>query len=347
MKILFVIDKPQTFQIIDSMIAEATKNHHVFVHAYFDVAEYVPNNVHRKTFNGLGQMIDFTVKNEKIFDVIFAINHFNPGWSKLHQLPKCVGLEYCWNEIYNIFRQTKVMPGALYANTTNTKNYLNSVLPEQRIESLGSPWFQTAKRRKSSDRKSQLTVLAPHTNFLSVDRQAVKLVSSFISKLREYAFDTGRELILKDRRKFQNGLQQSIKFDKIVYDDSPFSHISLYSESDAVIHFCSSAICELAFVETPSISVLGDIHRKLHQGSCLKPAVDHVNQQFFSTGCGDEVHATTIEREALHDVDATIHKIESMISADKDWTSYQSRYFPGDHENASKNILASAIEKYA
>ena len=343
MRLLFVVDKPQTFQIIDSMLFEAAKSHDVFVHAYFDVSPFIPSGVHGKVFSHLQQMVDFSVNNHKNFDVIFAINHFNPGWQRLHALQKCVGLEYCWNEIYNIHRQKKVMPGTLYTNTSSTMNYLRSVLPEQPLRSLGSPWFQAVHNRRSTEKKSQITVLAPHNNFLAADKQSNGQVLKFIEGLKSYTSETGRSLVLRDRRKFHNNLRDRVKFDDVVYDDKPFSHVSLYSESEAVVHFCSSAVCELAFCETPSVSLFGDVHRKLHQSSVLKPAVDYVNSQFFNSDIGDEVHAINFERSQIPDVTTAIDKIDHMIATEKDWRAYQMQQFPGDHQNAASNIITNAV----
>jgi hypothetical protein len=347
LKLLFVIDKPQTLQIVDSLIRRSVLNNEVYVHSFFDTELFVPHVVYNKKFANLQQMIDFSAINSKHFDVIFAINHFNPSWKKLHSLDNCVGLEYCWNEIYNIHRQKQAMPGILYTNTEDTKKYLASVLPEQQFKSLGSPWFETVCSHASKEKKKQITVLAPHNNFLAADRESIASVEKFIIRLKDYAANTGRDLVLKDRRKFNNALQQKINFDRVVFDDKPFSHIKLYSESEAVIHFCSSAVCELAFCETPSLNLFGDIHRKLHQGDFFKPAISYVNKKHFGNNQGDGIHAANMESSDLLNLNAAIDKLENLVFLEKNWKNYQESFFPGDHANASDNIVEDVMKKYA
>ena len=339
MKLLFVIDKPQTLQTVYALSVAASKMHHVTVFAYFDVSLFLPPAVTCQKFSGLSQMVEFAVNNAQQYDKIVAINHFNPGWNKLHTLNNCVSVEYCWNEIYNIHRQTRVMPGRLYANTDNSKKYIQSVLPAQDTKSLGSVWFETISSKKQTPKSEQITVLAPHTNFIAADGESKRQVIQLLNLIREYAKETQRKFILRDRRKFCNDLQSYVKFDDIVYDDTPFSHISLYAESEAVIHFCSSAVCELAFTETASVSLFGDVHRKLHQSNSLKPAVDYVNRCFFTNNVGDGAHATNIERNALEKPSSIITQIDNAITAPKNWQRYQKEQFPGDHANASNNIL--------
>ena len=360
MKIAFVIDKHQTFQIIAPVLKEALRRGHSCV-LYSCFRPTIEEVNYFKIHEGFdcffnenkNEIISLISKEAKQFDAVLGINIYNRGWNSLYGNghKHVYSLEYCWNEIY---ATTDVLSKKRGRSTsasndnfsTNSILFCNSQKSLELIESssktkdnimfLGSPWYECLSDLKTKiKKKDRIVFMAPHNSLYQFSPGLSKRCNSLLKNLREYCDKNQKELVLKDRKKYKNSYSKVIRWDLIVSDTNTFGHIETYGSSDLVINFCSSGISELSFLETPYICVSPDIQKHLHT---------KIHMSFYSEGCFDKVHNDRILFDEMEDTSLLFSKIENLLATEKDWPSFQNSLFPGKHRGATTRVL-DFIEK--
>ncbi len=357
MKIAFLIDKTQTFQIIASTLYESlSRGHDCTLLCNFEPKNlgYLINIEPKiSEFKNLtwvyhldkNVLIDRVSKDRKLFDVCLGINLFNKGWKRIYENDNKLNysLEYCWNEIYNQVSDFKSNT-TLFCNSDNTKTILEELSGYQNLESLGSPWFEFLTNFKNAkSKKRKIAFLTPHNSLYIKHPKLFSKVEKILQHLRVWCDNNNFELILKDRQKYNNRYNKTINFDAIESDSDVLSHILLYAGSDIVIHFCSSAINELAFLETPCLSLTPDYQKNLHTDRIHHPGILKLHEKYYSGEIFDGKHSDFLNSDEMSG-NKIIEKISGLLESKKDWDYFKNKFFPGDHKNASKRII-DRIEK--
>ena len=320
------------------------------------------------------------------YDAILGINLFNPIWRDIYGAPskmtrkgiptllamlrrgnrpdhldgnlqynnvgpKIFGIEHSWNEIYNS-RDGGIARGAqLFCNTQVSRRILLQLgAPPEQLESHGSPWLQLSDLFGRNVHKENLvTFLMPHNSWFEQTPGLVQYVSDLAASIKQICHEKGWQLILKTRSKYGADIDSSV-FDEVVTDDNAFDHLDLYARSRIALHFCSSAVCELAFTRTCSITVLPSQNMRIHsRNRSLQRSKRLIHEQYYNPSdfLSCSPFATYVEDHTT--IQEVIGYLMEQSSEDLDWEGFQQRFFPSDkpHYNAGKNILERMLELVA
>ena len=290
-----------------------------------------------------GWLIQNLSSSRKDYDAVVGINIFNKGWSPLYQNNQVgnYSLEYCWNEIYN---QLKPFSSStvLFCNTDISKKIIGDLCSYSNLESMGSPWlefisFCEKTLKKEKNKGKVITILAPHNSFFIKSPGLGEDFKNILYKVRAWCDENNAFLAYKTREKYENNFDWN-GFNITTSDKSVSDHISLYSSSDLVINFCSSAINELAFLKVPYLCIGNDLQKELHSDRIHYPGIQRLHQAYYSGEIFDGIHCDVLDSREMKS-EALIQKIENLTQSQKDWKSFQSSYFPGNHEGASARIM--------
>lgn len=352
MKLAFIIDKTQTFQAVAGALYEAlARGHECSLFCNFSVSDLgVLLNVSPKIsdFPNLkwiqhpdkGWLVQNLASGRKEYDAVIGINLFNKGWKSLYENDhlKNYSLEYCWNEIYNQVNPFNSKT-VLLCNTDTSKQIIEDLSSYSFLESHGSPWLEFLSRfSQDGSENRRITFLAPHNSLYIRHDSLGKSVESILTRLRSWCDENRFELILKSRAKYSRNFKDSVRFDRVVSDSDASSHIALYSSSSAVIHFCSSAINELSFLETPYLALAPDFQKQLHPDRIHHPGIQRIHQAYYSGDIFDGIHCDGLSSNEMDSVLIT-KKLEELLRSKKDWKSFQQSHFPGKHLGASSRIM--------
>ncbi len=353
LKLAFIIDKKQTYQIIAGLLDHAIhRGHECTLFCVFESEELLTKykNLMFVRSPDKNRVIQKATELSANFDAILGINLFNAGWTSLYSntVTPTYAFEYCWNEIYNVQRKSSSLTNdtILFCNTDTSHEIIENFSPCTKIKSEGSPWFEYLMGFKTNKRK-KITFLVPHQSLYSVDRSIKPMTETLLRILRNFATREGCRLVLKDRAKYSERYDKIIDFDQVVSDDSLDTHIKLYSESSIVLHFCSSAINELAYVETPSLSLCPDLQERLHAGSVLTPSIGLLHKKYYDGKIFDGKHNDSLRSSDINDERLVLEKLTSLLSnttTNRSWSNYQNSFFPGEHLGSASRIL-NFIEK--
>ena len=354
MKIAFVIDKTQTFQIIAGVLYEALYRNHdctLFCNfspkelGFFGSPKASPNlindpNLRWVQHSDKNWLINKVATERSQYDAVVGINLFNKGWKPLYQNqnPGNYSLEYCWNEIYN---QVKPFSSSttLFCNSETSKKIISDLSSYDMLETYGSPWFDflsLCKALRENYSHTVVTVLAPHNSFYIKSPELNKGFDQILRKVVSWCNQNNAKMVLKTREKYLNNAEN--KFGTVISDKDASSHLHLYASSDVVINFCSSAINELAFLEVPYLCLGNDLQKQLHTDRIHHPGIQRIHKSYYSGDIFDGIHCDVLDsREMLSD--KIVQKIESLIQSQKDWRSFQEAHFPGNHQGAAIRIL--------
>jgi len=340
----FAIDKPQTFQIIESLLRESiSRGYPCTVYSCFDITSTLEEKDRRAV-----RSIVITDKNILIstvsncfqdFDVFIGINVFNSGWGKLYSkdATNLFGVEYCWNEIYN----TGISVVAQDLDfKTDTRLFCNSLQTDMMIAenrksrknllSLGSPWFESLIAKKINNKEKKVVFLAPHNSMYRFDKNLKNKVVNFIENLKKICDERGLSLVLKDRRKYSNRYSSTIAWDNIVYDDRPHDHINCYKDASLTISFCSSGINEFTFLEVPYLCACPEYQQNLNP---------QIHEIYYSGDIFDDVHSSELSSIEITNYSKLSKTIDSLLSSSKNWKDFQHKHFTGNHRGASSRVL--------
>tara|TARA_B100000686_G_C16784864_1_gene974531 strand:- start:1852 stop:2961 length:1110 start_codon:yes stop_codon:yes gene_type:complete len=361
MNIAFFIDKSQTVQSILGLIREAKKREYicsVYSTCSTKSLSNIPeadinlNNILWYPMSNRHEIKDLVLKNINDHDALVGINLFNNIWQDIYESDmsrKIHSVEYCWNEIYN-GRKDYTGSSTLFANSEWSKKTIETITEYDNIKFLGSQWFEIISEfKRDPELKSRIiTFMAPHNSFINNYDGFLNRVKIFLVKLREFCNKNSYKLILKTREKYSKTYHDIVSFDGVVTDSNIVSHLMLYAESRCVFNFSSSAINELAFLETPYVCLFSDYHANLHKNrEDLFRSMSFINNQYYSGKIFDGIHCDMIPANDLldndrflRDIDCNFEKVQSLIcSKERNWGKFQKAYFPGDHKGASQRIL--------
>jgi hypothetical protein len=367
MKVAFFIDKSQTVQSVLGLIRECRFRGYecdVFSTCKRESLSNIPkiglrlDDINWMTFRSREEVRKEVINNHKNYRFLIGINLFNKIWSEIYEISgrsNVYAVEYCWNEIYNS-RDDYSGSSTLFANSEWSKNTVQKLTGHTKIQSLGSPWFEIINDFKSLNIKEDLdivTFMAPHNSFVSNYKGFLDYVKIFLSELRSFCDRNKYTLILKSRQKYSYPYHKFTNFDGYVYDDNIVSHLRLYTSSKCVFNFCSSAINELTFLQVPYVCLFSDMHAALHKNrDNLFKAMGPINKQYYSGPIFDGVHCDTILKKSTDDesefrlrMESELNRVLGLIDRDdRDWQSFQEKYFSKNYEGASSRII-DFIEK--
>jgi UDP-N-acetylglucosamine 2-epimerase len=278
------------------------------------------------------------------YDAIIGINIFNKGWNAVYRESQenIFGVEYCWNEIYNtnisVSGQDKDFQTSarIFCNSSQTFQMIKKNREsDKNLLNMGSPWFELLSKSKSNNRDKKIVFLAPHNSMYRFDVKLKNKVEAMLQLLREFCDKNKTQLILKDRRKYQNSYADTIKWDSIVYDDHPFDHIATYKDASLVISFCSSGINEFSFLEVPYICVCPEYQKQLNP---------QIHKEYYSGDIFDNIHCSQISSKKMTNFAVLKDSIKNLFSSKKSWKHFQNKHFSGNHIGSSKKIV-DFIEK--
>ena len=170
MSLGFAIDKPQTFQIIESLLRKAiSKGHPCTVYSCTDITT-VFSEKERRSFKNIvisdkNLLISTVSECVTDYSAFIGINLFNKGWNKLYakDVENLFALEYCWNEIYNTGVSVSSQGlgfktnAQLFCNSDQTELMIkNNRSSKKNLVSLGSPWFELLMSKKQDHRKKKV-----------------------------------------------------------------------------------------------------------------------------------------------------------------------------------------------
>ena len=352
MRLAIIIDKEQTFQLIAGVLYESlSRGHECTLFCNFNpenlgvLLEVEPkltqfSNLQWVQDPNKSNLIQQVAKNRDLYDAVIGINLFNTGWRQLYQDSEKLNysLEYCWNEIYNQVKDFK-SGATLFCNTDYSKEIISNLSSFSNLICTGSPWFEFLTSFSDfTDHSKKITFLAPHNSLYIKQPSLAKNVEVILFKLREWCNQNGYELVLKSRQKYHRDFKKSVSFDKVVSDTDALSHILLYASSQAVIHFCSSAVNELAFLQTPYLCLAPDFQKQLHTDRIHAPGIQKLHDLYYSGDIFDGRHCDALHSDEM-DTDVLVQKLEGLLSTKKDWKKFQQNNFPGKHEGAAARIL--------
>jgi hypothetical protein len=360
LKIAFIIDKTQTFQLVASTLYESlSRGHDCTLYCNFlpeGLGELLSIEPKITEFTNLkwvnhpdkGYLVQKLSSNRDEYDAVIGINLFNGGWKRLYETDKeeNYSFEYCWNEIYNQVSGFKSKT-TLLCNSDHSKRIIGDLSSYPNIESTGSPWFEfLSSFANTGHQKKRITFLAPHNSLYIKHGHLPKSVEKVLSNLRKWCSDNEFDLILKSRKKYNRDFKNAVKFNEVVSDTDAMSHILLYATSDAVIHFCSSAINELAFLQTPYLCLAPDFQKQLHTDRIHAPGIQRLHDLYYDGEIFDGVHCDSLQSDEM-ETDTLIQKLEGLLSSEKDWKNFQNTYFPGNHTGSASRIIDRIEDNYA
>ena len=354
MKIAFIIDKAQTFQIIASLLYEGLYRKHdctLFCNflpkelGFFGSPGASPDIVNDPNLkwvqhNDKNWLIKKVSSERSKYDAVVGINLFIKGWAPLYQNenPGNYSLEYCWNEIYN---QVKPFNSSttLFCNSEASKKIISDLSSYPMLEAYGSPWFDflsLCKALKKNYSHRVVTVLVPHNSFYIKNPKLSKGFDQILRKIVSWCNRNNAKTVLKTRQKYLTKLDSLGS--TVVSDKDASSHLQLYANSDVVINFCSGAINELAFLEVPYLCLGNDLQKQLHTDRMHHPGIQRLHDSYYSGDIFDGIHCDVLDsKEMLSDI--VVKKIENLIQSQKDWKSFQATHFPGNHQGAAIRIM--------
>ena len=346
MNISFLIDKSQTFQMIAEILLESSRRGYystVYSFCNKDVLNFSDldssKNINFLKFSNLNDLIECHRENRDKFDASVGINFFNERWHNFYKNNPATNyaLEYCWNELYKS-HNSSVKDVTLFCNSKWTHEKIKEIGGHDNITFLGSPWFQFIKRFKSDKRKGYAVFMAPHDQYFLRHKNFSDRFLKIVKIIRLCCNSLGIDLILKSRRKFSQNYEKLGLFDSAVYDDSTFEHLTLFSNSSIVFNFCSSAVNELSFVETPFICLFPDLHLLLrdYEKDTFK-AMQLINKKYYHD-IFDNIHCAGISTLEINE-DKLLEKINYLTHSQKDWSKFQNLHFPGNHDRSAARIL--------
>lgn len=354
MRLAFLIDKFQTFQIIAGLVLEASaRKHDCSVFCTFSPTGQVESLLKGRSVNffyhdNRNSIIKKLAESRKEYDAVLGINLFNSSLAIMYENdnPQNYAFEYCWNEIYNQ-RNDFNSAATLFCNSGQTLEMINSLCNFNNTAFVGSPWFEfLSKFRQNDATKNRITVLAPHNSMYSHfgGKGLRKRVEKLMLNLREFCDDRQLMLSLKTRQKYSQDYRGIVSFDEIVTDDDILNHVTLYASSRAVLHFCSSAINELSNLNVPFIAAAPDYQKRLHPGTRHESGIGLIHQKYYSGDIFDDVHCAELHSNDITDRSLLFNKLDSLISGDKDWDTFLATHFLGDHQGSSARVM-DIIEK--
>ena len=359
MKLAFIIDKTQTFQTVAGVLYESlVRGHECSLFCNFfpqDLGEFLNASPKITDFPNLkwiqhpdkGHLIENLSSGRKEYDAVIGINLFNRGWSSLYQNNQAgnYSLEYCWNEIYNQVNPFKSNT-TLLCNTEVSKKIIEDLSLYPHLESQGSPWLELLSRfAQDSSSAKRITFLAPHNSLYIRNEGLAEHVEIILRHLREWCDRNEYELTLKSREKYRHDFKNTVRFDSVISDNDASSHITLYSNSSAVIHFCSSAINELSFLETPYLALAPDFQKQLHPDRIHYPGIQRIHHAYYSGDIFDGVHCDSLNSEQMSS-GLIVKKLENILYSKKSWSKFQDRHFPGRHSGSASRIMDRIEEDY-
>lgn len=360
MKIAFIIDKTQTFQLVASTLYESlARGHECTLYCNFlpenlgqllnvepKITEYT--NLRWINHPDKGHLVQKVASSRSEYDAVIGINLFNGGWKRLYETDQeeNYSLEYCWNEIYNQISDFKSKT-TLLCNSDHSRQIISDLSSYPNLESTGSPWFEfLSSFANFQGQKKKITFLAPHNSLYIKHQHLPKRVENILSKLRNWCSDNQFDLVLKSRKKYNRNFKNAVKFNEVVSDTDAMSHILLYATSEAVVHFCSSAINELSFLQTPYLCLAPDFQKQLHTDRIHAPGIKRLHNLYYSGEIFDGRHCDSLQSDEM-ETDAIIQKLEGLLSSKKDWKAFQDQYFPGDHIGSAGRIIDRIEANYA
>ena len=121
MKIAFLIDKAQTFQIIIKLLkVSLERSHKCHLFCCFDrsmlsenLIDYFGEDLGRITWitnSDRNSLVRLVCKNRHNFDCVLGINFFNRSLASIYEnsTKSSYGFEYYWNELYNQKKNLKI-----------------------------------------------------------------------------------------------------------------------------------------------------------------------------------------------------------------------------------------------
>ena len=346
MNLSFLIDKSQTFQMISEILIESNSRGYsstVYSFCDKDILNFDNfsncENIDFLKFSNLNSIIDHHSENRDKFDASNGINFFNERSSKYYtrESKTNFAVEYCWNEIYKSHKPF-AKDATLFCNSVWSQEKISEISGHKNAICLGSPWFEFIKRFKSNQKQGYAVLMAPHDQYFLRHSNFSDMFLKIIKVIKECCNSLGIGLVLKSRRKFSQNYEKLGVFDGVSYDDSAFGHLTLYSNSEVIFNFCSSAINELAFVETPAVCIFPDLHAMLrdYEKDTFK-AMKTINDKYYND-IFDNIHCCGIDSSLTKSTDI-FEKIKSVIHAKKDWKEFQDLHFKGNHSGSSSRIL--------
>jgi len=360
MKIAFIIDKTQTFQIIAKMLKTALqKKYTCDVYCCFDIdqlkyvkdyyGEYI-SKINWVTNKNRNVLVNQLLKNRKSYDSVVGINFYNRALRPIFESNNIhnYGLEYCWNEIYNS-TESKASnfksSGTLFCNSLKTKKMIGEIIGFENLDYLGSPWYEFLDENKVLEKDNKIVFMVPHQSFYNRVPGLRKYVNLFLEILGEYCKKNKYELLLKTRSKYSENYNNA-KNVKIISDSELCSHISTYKNAKLVVNFCSSAINELTYLQVPFLVIGTQIQKKLHPDMRCDEGIKLIHTQYYNGLIFDKVHCESIEIEDDLNFNILSQLFDNLIDSNKDWDTFQENFFCGNFKGSSERIFKK-MEKNA
>lgn len=353
MKIAFIIDKTQTFQIIAKVLKTALiRNHICDVYCCFnkDQLKYMGNYYSdlKKQINWISNsnrnaLISQLVKDRKKYNAVVGINFFNRSLRTVFDNKDIMsyGLEYCWNEVYNSaearstnFKST----GVLFCNNPKTQKIISQIFDFKNLEYLGSPWYEYINECKTSKKSDKIVFMVPHQSFYNRAPGLSKYVSSFLGMLKTYCDKQGYEIVLKTRSKYSTNYKNE-KVNAIISDEQLCSHIETYKNAKLVINFCSSAINELTYLQVPFLVIGTKIQKNLHPNMKCDEGIKYLHKNYYSGNIFDKVHCENIEVSENLTYESLENTLNELINSNKRWSEFQKEFFCASFIGASERII--------
>lgn len=363
MKIAFIIDKTQTFQIIAKVLKEALKRKHkCYVYCCFkrsqlenlgNYYEEYKENLCWFNNNDRNVVVNKLINDRSNYDAVIGTNFFNKSLRSVYgnQEKTNYGLEYCWNEIYNCKdaeSKNFKSEGTLFCNSEITKNLVKQIINFKNLECIGSPWYEFLDEMKTHTKTNKIVLMAPHQSFYSQIPNLKGYVISLISALKVYCQKRNLDLVLKTRSKY------SVNYDipgisHLVSDNSLCNHIETYRDAQLVINFCSSAIAELSYLRVPFLVIGSDFQKNLHNGTQYSEGIKLIHEKYYSGEIFDKFHSDSLQISNYIDYNNLECQIDNLINSKKDWENFQKKFFCNMHKGSSirvvKRIERDGIEK--
>lgn len=354
MKIAFIIDKTQTFQIVAKVLKTAlVRNHICDVYCCFSKSQldYLGDyyGEFKKNINWImntnrNTLVRQLENNRKNYNAVIGINFFNRALKPIfnNQATTNYGLEYCWNEVYNSAesRLSKFKSnGTLFCNNLKTQKMISQIIDFDNLEYLGSPWYEFLDECKVPIKSNKMIFMAPHQSFYNKVPNLLNWVNLFLELLNVYCKKREYKLVIKTRSKYSTRYDNIEGIDQVVTDENLCSHIQTYRDSKLVIHFSSSAVNELAYLQVPSLSIGPEIQKNLHTDMKCDEGIKLLHQYYYSGDIFDKKHCDTIGIEKYLNSEHLEEIFDRLINAEKNWASYQQKFFCQNFTGASDRII--------
>jgi hypothetical protein len=352
-KIAFIVDKTQTFQIIAKVLKTALiRAHSCDVYCCFNKAQLkymgdyygeLKKQINWISNSNRNALISHLVKNRKKYDAVIGINFFNRSLRPIfdNKDGTSYGLEYCWNEVYNSAeaRATKFQStGVLFCNNPKTQKIISQIFNFKNLEYLGSPWYEYINECKTSKKSDKIVFMVPHQSFYNREPGLSRYVSSFLDILKTYCNNKGFKLVLKTRSKYSTNYKNE-EVNTIISDDQLCSHIETYKNAKIVINFCSSAINELTYLQVPFLVIGTKIQKNLHPSMKCDEGIKHLHENYYSGRIFDKVHCENIEINENLTYESLESTLNILINSSKKWPEFQKDFFCASFVGASERII--------